>query len=82
MSWKWRKESPSLRTHPFPPRDPAALARALESYLTQPAAARAAGAHNRSIVSTEFSWRASALRLLDVYSRVIDARQGDRRASA
>jgi len=65
-----------------PPRDPAALARALESYLTQPAAARAAGAHNRSIVSTEFSWRASALRLLDVYSRVIDARQGDRRASA
>ena len=65
-----------------PPRDPAALARALESYLTQPAVARAAGAHNRSIVSTEFSWRASALRLLDVYSRVIDARQGDRRASA
>ena len=65
-----------------PPQDPAALARALESYLTQPAVARAAGAHNRSIVSTEFSWRASALRLLDVYSRVIDARQGDRRASA
>jgi D-inositol-3-phosphate glycosyltransferase len=65
-----------------PPRDPAALARALEPYLAQPDMARAAGAHNRLIASTEFSWRASALQLLEVYHRVIDARQGGRRASA
>src|SRR5438874_381736 len=49
------------------PREPAALAAALEHYLTAPDAARAAGARNRAKAIADFSWRASALRLLDVY---------------
>ena len=65
-----------------PPGDAAALAEALERYLAQPDAARAAGAHNRLKATTEFSWRASALQLLDVYRRVIDARRDRERASA
>ena len=55
--------------------DPAALAGALETYLTSPAAARGAGSHNRGRAATEFSWRASALRLLDVYREAIAARR-------
>lgn len=58
-----------------PPGDAEALASALVTYLGSPDAARSAGAHNRLKASTEFSWRASALRLLDVYRRVIDARR-------
>ena len=65
-----------------PPRDAAALATALETYLRSPVAARTAGAFNRQRASTEFSWRASVRRLLDVYRQVIDARQGAERASA
>jgi D-inositol-3-phosphate glycosyltransferase len=65
-----------------PPGDAAALAKALERYLSQPDAARAAGAHNRLKATTEFSWRASALQLLDVYCRAIDARRDRERASA
>ena len=65
-----------------PPGDAPALADALERFLTQPEAARAAGAYNRLKASTEFSWRASALRLLDVYSRAIDARRDGARALA
>jgi glycosyltransferase involved in cell wall biosynthesis len=65
-----------------PPGDAVALANALERYLTQPDAARAAGARNRQIASAEFSWRASALRLLDVYRDAIGARRRDERASA
>jgi glycosyltransferase involved in cell wall biosynthesis len=57
-----------------PPGDAAALARALERYLVHPDAARAAGAYNRAKVAAEFSWRASALRLLEVYQRVIAER--------
>jgi glycosyltransferase involved in cell wall biosynthesis len=34
----------------------------------------AAGRHNRRVVLEKYSWRASALRLLDVYRRVIDQR--------
>ena len=64
-----------------PPRDPRAMAGALERYLTSPDAARGAGAHNRQRAATEFSWRVSARRLLDVYDRVLAARPG-RRASA
>lgn len=64
------------------PSDPAALAAGLEQYLTAPDAARAAGAYNRNRAATEFSWRTSALRLLDVYNRVISARRGVVRASA
>jgi len=65
-----------------PPGDPPELARALERYLVEPDAARAAGVHNRMKASAEFSWRASGLRLLDVYRRVIDARRVGERASA
>jgi glycosyltransferase involved in cell wall biosynthesis len=64
-----------------PPRDPHALAAALERYLTSPDAARDAGAHNRVRAATAFSWRVSALRLIDVYERVLAARR-NRRASA
>jgi glycosyltransferase involved in cell wall biosynthesis len=62
--------------------DATAFADALERYLAQPGAARAAGVHNRLKASVEFSWRASALKLLDIYRRVIDARRGGERASA
>jgi len=65
-----------------PPRNARALADALVRYLAHPEAARAAGAHNRLKASTEFSWRASALQLLDVYHRVVDARRHGERASA
>ena len=65
-----------------PPRDAAALAAALEKYLVEPHVARAAGARNRERATAEFSWRTSALRLLDVYHRVLSARQGVTRASA
>ena len=65
-----------------PRQDAGALAAALETYLTSPVAARAAGALNRTRATTEFSWRTSALRLLDVYHQVIAARSGADRASA
>ena len=64
------------------PREPAALAEALKQYLTAPDTARAAGAHNRARAIAEFSWRTSALRLLDVYRRIVSARRGMTRASA
>jgi glycosyltransferase involved in cell wall biosynthesis len=64
------------------PSDPAALAAGLEQFLAAPDAARAAGAYNRNRATAEFSWRTSALRLLDVYYRVVSARQGVTRASA
>jgi len=64
------------------PKDPKALADALEQFLNAPDAARAAGALNRTRATTEFSWRASAMRLLDVYHRVLAARRGLTRASA
>ncbi len=65
-----------------PPGNATALANALERYLAQPDRARAAGTHNRLKASAEFSWRGSALQLLDVYRRVIDSRRGEQRASA
>ena len=64
------------------PQDPAAIAEAMERFLTAPEVARAAGAFNRTRATTEFSWRASALRLLEVYHRVVAARSGLIRASA
>jgi glycosyltransferase involved in cell wall biosynthesis len=57
-----------------PPKDAAALAAALETYLRSPQAAQAAGSYNRRRATTEFSWRASAQRLLDVYVQAIHAR--------
>ena len=62
--------------------DAAALAYAIERFLVQPDAARSAGIHNRTRASSEFSWRASAARLLDVYRRTIAARRPDQRAVA
>jgi glycosyltransferase involved in cell wall biosynthesis len=64
------------------PSDAAALAAGVEQYLVAPETARIAGASNRHRAITEFSWRTSALRLLDVYRRVVSARQGMTRASA
>lgn len=63
------------------PGDHAELARALEGYLTQPDAARVAGRHNRD-KAVACTWRASAQQLLDVYRRVIDARQAGARTPA
>jgi glycosyltransferase involved in cell wall biosynthesis len=48
------------------------FAQAILRLLTMPEAARAAGDYNRLKASSEFSWRASALRLLDVYRRVVE----------
>jgi glycosyltransferase involved in cell wall biosynthesis len=64
------------------PNDAADLAAALEKYLASPQIACAAGAHNRLRATNEFSWRTSALRLLDVYDRVVSARQDAARALA
>ena len=63
-------------------REPAAFAGALERYLADPAEAKAAGARNRARAIAEFSWRASALRLLEVYDQVVGARRRTVRASA
>lgn len=57
-----------------PRRDAGALATALQHYLRAPEAARAAGQHNRLRAASEFSWRASAQRLLAVYRRAMAAR--------
>jgi glycosyltransferase involved in cell wall biosynthesis len=65
-----------------PPKDAAALAAAIELYLGSSTAARDAGAHNRTAAVTQFSWRASAQRLLDVYVHAIDARHGGARVPA
>ncbi|HJZ72593.1 MAG TPA: glycosyltransferase family 4 protein [Vicinamibacterales bacterium] len=62
--------------------DPEAMAAALERYLTDTVAARTAGTWNRNRAMTEFSWRRSAQRLLDVYARVVAARRGAARATA
>jgi glycosyltransferase involved in cell wall biosynthesis len=58
-----------------PPRDAVALATALETHLVSPERARADGLRNRERAVSEFSWRVSAQRLLDVYRRAIQARR-------
>ena len=65
-----------------PPGDASAFAAALERYLTSPAAAREAGDYNRVKATTEFSWRASARRLLSVYHTVIAGRRSVDRVTA
>jgi glycosyltransferase involved in cell wall biosynthesis len=65
-----------------PARDPSALARALGEWLSDTNRRRAAGAFNRQRVVQQFSWRASAQRLLEVYQSVIDERRSRMRASA
>jgi glycosyltransferase involved in cell wall biosynthesis len=52
------------------------LASALAAWLQSRPRREAAGAHNRRVVVERYSWRASALRLLSVYERAIDARKG------
>jgi len=68
-----------------PPNDPAALADALVSLLTDRARAQAIGRQNRADATNGFSWRASAERLLSVYERVLAqrgaARRGGRRVA-
>jgi glycosyltransferase involved in cell wall biosynthesis len=62
--------------------DVGAFAGALERYLAAPDAAREAGSRNRLAATTAFSWRTSAMRLLDVYQTVIDRRLGAKRVTA
>ena len=50
--------------------------------MSYEAHAKAAGARNRAKAVAEFSWRTSALRLLDVYHQAIAARRGVERVSA
>lgn len=59
-------------------RDEAAMAGAIADWLGDAARRRAAGAFNRQRVVQQFSWRASAERLLEVYQRVIAAREAVR----
>jgi glycosyltransferase involved in cell wall biosynthesis len=59
-------------------RDEQALAAAIEEWLRDPGKRRAAGAFNRQRVVQQFSWRASAQRLLEVYQTVIAERRGER----
>ena len=64
-----------------PPGDAAALARALVHYVCSPSEARSAGAFNRAKAAADFSWPASAVKLLAVYRRVVEAGR-EHRASA
>jgi glycosyltransferase involved in cell wall biosynthesis len=57
-----------------PPNDAPALAAALERLLTSVEAMHQAAIHNRARAAAEFSWRTSALRLLEVYRRAMAAR--------
>ena len=57
-----------------PKGDAAALAGAAGALVDDPPRARRVGAFNRDRASGEFSWRASARRLLDVYERVVASR--------
>ncbi len=63
-------------------RDAAQLAAALASWLETPERRRIAGVHNRSVVLERYSWRASALKLLGVYERVLRHRVDAERRSA
>ena len=64
-----------------PPGDRLALAGAMMSWLADPVHRRAAGVFNRQRVVQQFSWRASAQRLLGVYESVLSERS-QRKASA
>lgn len=58
-----------------PRRDAMAMAGMLGDWISSVERRRAAGAFNRQRVLQEFSWRASASRLLDVYRAVLQDRQ-------
>jgi glycosyltransferase involved in cell wall biosynthesis len=59
-------------------RDEMALASAMEDWLSDAERRRVAGAFNRQRVVQQFSWRASAQRLLEVYQQVIAERHAVR----
>jgi glycosyltransferase involved in cell wall biosynthesis len=59
-----------------------AIARALGQWLVDADRRRAAATFNRQIATERFSWRASAERLLEVYSDVLDRRRTATRVSA
>ena len=56
-----------------PAGDARALAASLSRWLSSPDNARSSGDHNRRFVVENFSWRRSALRLLEVYREVLSA---------
>jgi hypothetical protein len=58
-----------------PPKDAVAFAAALATYLQSPESANAAGSRNRAKAASEFSWRVSAQRLLEVYRLAIQTRK-------
>jgi glycosyltransferase involved in cell wall biosynthesis len=58
-----------------PARDADALAAAITLWLGDPARGRQAGVFNRQRVVQQFSWRASAQRLLGVYEHVLSVRE-------
>jgi glycosyltransferase involved in cell wall biosynthesis len=60
-----------------PPRDAVAFATALGTYLQSPESAKAAGSLNRAKAVSEFSWRVSAQRLIEVYQQVIESRRSN-----
>jgi glycosyltransferase involved in cell wall biosynthesis len=53
------------------PRDPAAIARAIEYLLTHPEEAEAMGQRGREAVSTQFNWDREGARLLSFYRELI-----------
>jgi glycosyltransferase involved in cell wall biosynthesis len=62
--------------------DAPAMARALGRWLGDADGRRAASAFNRRLILDQFSWRASAERLLEVYRDVLDRRRTATRISA
>lgn len=64
-----------------PAGDAAPLAAAVSSWLESPERRRAAGTHNRCAVLDRHSWRASTLKLLAVYERVLCARHTGQRSA-
>lgn len=67
--------APSQGGDLVPRGDAAAMAGALGGWMSGAERRRDAGAFNRQRVVQEFSWRASASRLLDVYKAVLQDRQ-------
>lgn len=57
-----------------PAADARALAHAVAAWLESKERREVARAHNRRVVLSRYSWRASARRLLDVYERLVERR--------
>ena len=62
--------------------DPSELSAALVRWLASAERRRAAGTRNRQAVLEKYSWRASALKLFEVYQRVIELRASRRQVPA